>query len=98
MTDTAFKLPQEAQCAWEAYQAMGSSKAAYFGLLQELDQKYRQGGSPSIAENLQLEKLLSIHNGKVTAFNQAMQAVTDRDARESLLKKLMSDPSSPGMH
>lgn len=95
MTDNTYKLPQEAQFAWEAYQEMGSSKLAYFGLLQELDQKYRQGGSPSIAENLQLEKLLATHNEKVAAFNEAMQAVTDKQSRELLLNKLMSDNSSP---
>jgi len=91
-------LPAEAQTAWDAYQLMGKSKAEYFGLLQEIDQKYKQGGSPSIAENLQLEKLLNAHSEKVTAFNEAMQAVTDKESRELLLKKLMGDASPPGMH
>lgn len=90
MTETANVLPPAAQYAWEAYQAMGNSKAAYFSLLQELDQKYREGGTPSIVENLQLEKLLAAHNEKVAAFNAAMQAVTDKEARELLLKKLTS--------
>lgn len=76
---------------------MGASKSAYFGLLQELDLKYRNGGSPGIAENLQLEKLLATHNEKVAAFNEAMQAVTDKKARELLLKKLTMDTSTPGM-
>lgn len=88
MTETANALPPAAQYAWEAYQAMANSKAAYFSLLQELDQKYRAGGTPSIAENLQLEKLLAAHNEKVSAFNEAMQAVTDKEARELLLEKL----------
>lgn len=98
MTDNTSKLPQDAEYAWEAYKEMGSSKSAYFGLLQELDQKYRESGSPSIAENLQLEKLLAAHNEKVAAFNEAMQSVTDKQARELLLKKLMSDTSTSGVH
>ena len=97
MINTTNKLPSSAQCAWEAYQGMGSSKAAYFGLLQELDRKYRAGGIPSIAENLQLEKLLAAHNEKVAAFNEAMQAVTDQETRELLLKKLTA-AAAPGRH
>ena len=75
---------------------MGATKAEYFGFLQELDQKYRPGGSPSIAENLKLEKLLKSHDEKVRAFNTAMQAVTAEDAREILLKKL-GELARPGL-
>jgi hypothetical protein len=92
------RLPAEAQAAWDAYQIMGKSKAEYFGMLQEIDQKYKQGGSPTIAENLQLEQLLNTHSEKVAAFNEAMQAVTDKTARELLLKKLTASSSLPGMH
>ena len=98
MADTAIKLPEEAQAAWDAYQVMGKSKIEYFGLLQEIDRKYREGGTPTLAENLQLEKLLKAHSEKVTAFNEAMQSVTDKTAREKLMKKLMGDTSPPGMH
>ena len=98
MPDNAIKLPAEAQAAWEAYQVMGKSKIEYFGLLQEIDRKYKQGGSPTIAENLQLEKLLKSHGEKVAAFNEAMQSVTDKTARELLLNKLMGDATPPGMH
>ena len=97
MSDGVF-LPIEAQIAWEAYKAMSRSKAEYFNLLQELDRKYREGGSPSIAENLQLEKLLKVHDGKVAAFNEAMNNVADKEAREMLLKKLTSETSGPEMH
>ena len=95
MSDTAITLPAEAQTAWDAYQAMGESKTAYFGLLQDIDQKYRNGGSPSIAENLQLEKLLKVHDEKVMAFNEAMQGITDKTARELLLQRLMADKVAP---
>ncbi len=98
MSDTAIKLPAEAQAAWNAYQMMGKSKIEYFGLLQEIDQKYKHNGSPTIAENLQLEKLLKAHGENVTSFNKAMQAVTDKEARELLLKKLMVDAAPVGLH
>lgn len=83
-------LPPEARSALEAYQAMSASKSQYFGLLQELDVKYKDRGSPSVAENLKLEKLLQVHGEKVASFNNAMQAVTDKTTRELLLKRLMA--------
>lgn len=92
------QLPPEVATALSAYQAMGLSKSEYFGLLQELDVKYREGGSPTIAENLMLEKLLKAHNEKVTAFNEAMQAVKDQSAREILIQKLSADNNTTGMH
>ena len=82
-------LPPEARSALEAYHAMSASKSQYFGLLQELDVKYKDRGSPSVAENLRLEKLLNAHGEKVASFNNAMQAVTDKTTRELLLKQLM---------
>jgi len=91
-------LPKEAQKAWDAYQAMGLSKQSHFGFLQELDKKYKEGGSPSIAENLRLEELLKVHDAKVAAFNEAMQAIESKDSRELLLKKLTADAAKIGMH
>jgi len=91
-------LPKEAQKAWDAYQAMGLSKQSYFGFLQELDKKYKEGGLPSIAENLRLEELLKVHDAKVAAFNEAMQAIESKDSRELLLKKLTADAAKIGMH
>lgn len=91
-------LPKEAQAAWDAYREMSFSKAAYFSLLQELDQKYKEGGEPTIAENLQLEKLLKAHDEKVIAFNEAMKNVVDPYAREKLLDKLKTDTSGMGKH
>ena len=91
-------LPEEAQKAWDAYREMGASKEIYFGFLQELDKKYKEGGTPSIAENLQLEAFLKAHDVKVSAFNEAMQAIDDKDSRELLLKKLTADAAKIGMH
>ena len=97
MTENGTELPDEVRQALDAYRQMGKTKAEYFGYLQELDEKYPPGGSPTIAENLKLEKLLKAHDEKVNAFNMAMQAVTGEDAREILLKKL-GEQSMPGLH
>ena len=91
-------LPEDAQTAWDAYQAMGLSKQSHFGFLQELDQKYKEGGSPSIAENLHLEDLLKKHDEKVKAFNKAMRSIEGKEAREKILKKLSADNSTMGTH
>ena len=68
---------------------MSKSKQAYFSFLQEIDTRYKSGGAASIAETLQLEKLLGVHDKNVIAFNTAMSAVTDPEARMVLIK-LMS--------
>jgi len=91
-------LEPEVLAAWRAYGAMGHSKKNYFSLLQELDEKYKHGGSPGIAENLRLEKLLSEHDQKVKQFNQAMAGVTEPDARERLLALLSSDTDESNGH
>ncbi|MEJ2095273.1 MAG: hypothetical protein P8X93_09080 [Gammaproteobacteria bacterium] len=98
MSDSNNSLTSEAQIAWEAYLSMSKTKTAYFSFLSEIDQKYKDGGSPTIAENLQLEKLLGIHNEAVAIFNRAMQSVTDKDAREQLLIKLTGDTGKQGTH
>ena len=82
-------LSEEASIAYQAFQDMGNSKEAYFNFLQEIDIKYKSGGAPSIAENLQLEKLLGEHDKNVIAFNTAMAAIMDIDEKTALIK-LMS--------
>jgi transketolase len=79
-------LTVEAKIAYQAFKDMANSKQAYFVFLQDIDDKYKSGGATSIAENLQLEKLLSIHDKNVVAFNTAMAAVKDVDARNALIK------------
>ena len=99
MTDTPEnKLPQDVQQAWQAYQEMSVSKAAYFDQLQAIDEKYREGGEPTIAENLQLEKLLKLHDKNVRIFTDAMQAIEDNDSRELLIRMLTGDSSRAGSH
>jgi hypothetical protein len=89
-------LSPEAKTAWLAYKAMGESKMMYFGLLQELDQKYDKNQSPSIAENLKLEQLLKAHDLNVGAFNDAMSKVEDVDARQALMSLLTSASAISG--
>ena len=67
---------------------MSTSKQAYFHFLQDIDMKYKQGGSASIAENLQLEKLLGVHDKNVIAFNTAMTVVENIEARHALIKMM----------
>ncbi|GJM04383.1 MAG: hypothetical protein DHS20C09_03740 [marine bacterium B5-7] len=81
-------LTKEAKVAYQAFQDMSVSKEAYFHFLQDIDIKYKQGGAASIAENLQLEKLLSAHDKNVIAFNTAMTAVEDVEARNALIKMM----------
>ncbi|MEQ8288336.1 MAG: hypothetical protein RIB78_01300 [Gammaproteobacteria bacterium] len=88
MTTEATELSEEARVAYQAFQDMSKSKDRYFGFLQELDVKYKNGGAPGIAENLQLEKLLKEHDKNVLAFNTAMAAVEDHDARLQLIKMM----------
>lgn len=82
-------LSNEAKVAYQAFQDMKTSKDAYFHFLQDIDTKYKDGGTASIAENLQLEKLLKAHDKNVSVFNTAMSAVEDVEARNALIK-LMS--------
>lgn len=82
------ELSEEAKVAYQAFVDMSKSKEAYFSYLQDIDTKYKDGGGPSIAENLQLEKLLNEHDKNVLAFNTAMTAVEDIDSRNALIKLL----------
>ncbi len=82
------ELSEEAKVAYQAFVDMSKSKEAYFSYLQDIDTKYKDGGGPSIAENLQLEKLLNKHDKNVLAFNTAMTAVEDIDSRNALIKLL----------
>ena len=83
------QLTEEASIAYQAYQEMRESKNTYFSLLQEIDIKYKDGGEASNDETEELSKLLAVHSEKVNAFNDAMSAVEDFDAKEALIK-LMS--------
>ena len=82
-------LSEAAQIAYQAFLDMSDSKAAHFNCLEAMETKYKSGGVPSIAENLELEKLLASHVKNVMAFKTAMAAVTDSDEK-NILVQLMS--------
>ncbi len=83
------QLTAEASIAYQAFQEMSKSKQTYFTLLQNIDVKYKNGGEASNDETEELSKLLADHSEKVAAFNDAMSAVDDFEARDALIK-LMS--------
>jgi hypothetical protein len=83
------QLTEEASVAYQAFQEMRESKQTYFAFLQDIDVKYKEGGEASSDETEELAKLLTEHSEKVAAFNDAMSAVEDFEARNALIK-LMS--------
>ena len=82
-------LSEEAKIAYQAFLDMSDSKAAHFNCLKAIESIYESGGAPSIAENLELEKLLADHDKNVLAFKTAMAAVTGSDEIKTLIQ-LMS--------
>ena len=91
-------LSPEIAAAWQAYQSMCASKDDYFTLLQTLDEKYKSGGEPGIAESLKLEQLLGEHDRKVKLFNQAMAAITGPEAKQQLMELLKAAADSKDRH
>ena len=79
-------LSEEAKIAYQAFLDMSNSKAAHFNCLEAIETIYESGGVPSIAENLELKKLLAYHDKNVLAFTTAMAAVTDSDEKKSLIQ------------
>ena len=86
---SADELSEAAQIAQRAFIDMSDSKEAHFNRLTALDKIYESGGIPSLAENLELEKLLANHDKNVMAFKTAIGAVTD-DVEKMTLLQLMS--------
>ena len=81
-------LSDEAKIAYQAFLDMSNSKTAHFGCLEIIETKYETGGVPSIAEKLELEKLLANHDKNVLAFKTAMDAVTNSDEKITLIHLL----------
>ena len=78
-------LSEAAQIAYRAFVDMTDSKDAHFKCLQAIEAMYESGGAPSLAENLELEKLLANHDRNVIAFKTAMAAVDDSDELKKLI-------------
>ena len=82
-------LSDEAKMTYQAFLDMSNSKSAHFNCLEAIEAIHEFGGVPSLAENLELKKLLANHDKNVLAFKTAMAAVTDRDEKK-ILVQLMS--------
>lgn len=78
-----------AKMAYRAFVDMKRSKEEHFNYLAAIENKYQAGGAPSLAENLELEKLLERHDRNVLAFTTAMAGVID-EAEKKALVELMS--------
>ena len=87
---TADDLGEAARIAYRAFVDMNDSKTLHFNSLAAIEKKYEAGGVPSLAENLELERLLERHDKNVAAFGAAMAAVTD-EAEKQILIELMSE-------
>ena len=79
-------LSEAGKIAQQAFVDMSNSKRQHFDFLESLEAKYQSGGAPSLAENQELEKLLSIHDKNVAAFTAAMAAVTDPQEKQLLIQ------------
>ena len=79
-------LSEEAKIAYQAFLDMSNSKAAHFNCLEAIETMYESGGVPSIAENLELKKLLANHDKNVLAFKTAMDAVKGSDEKKALIQ------------
>lgn len=79
-------LSEAGKIAHRAFLDMSNSKKAHFDWLEALEDKYQSGGAPSLAENLELEKLLSTHDKNVAAFTTAMAAVKDEEEMKILIQ------------
>jgi len=82
-------LSEEAKIAYQAFLDMRNSKTVHFNSLEAIETLYESGGVLSIAEKLELEKLLANHDKNVLAYTTAMAAVTDSDEKKTLIQ-LMS--------
>ena len=79
-------LGEDARQAYQAFLDMSDSKSRHFACLQAIESRYQSGGAPSLAENLELEKLLSVHDKNVLAFRTAMAAVSEEADKQRLLE------------
>lgn len=83
-------LPKKALPVWEIYCAMEESKRKHFSYLEELETKYKHGGTRSLAENLYLEGLLKQHGRQVAKFREAIKQLQrdDSDAHQALIEHI----------
>jgi hypothetical protein len=85
---TVDDLSEEAKLAYQAFLDMSNSKTTYFTCLKAHEAIYESGGMSSVAEKMEMEKLLSNHDKNVLAFKTAMAAVTDTEEKQTLIQLL----------
>ncbi len=83
-------LPKKALPVWDIYRAMEESKRKHFSYLEELETKYRHGGTRTVAENIYLEGLLKQHGRQVAKFRKAIKQLQydDADAHQALIEHI----------
>jgi len=81
------KLSEDALAAWQAYNAMETTKSRHFDLLTSLEAKYQEQGHASAEEQALLSRLLADHDQQVGAFRHAMARLRNANpkAHETLI-------------
>ena len=83
------ELSEAGKIAYQAFVDMTNSKQVHFKCLEAHESIYEAGGVPSLAEKLEIEKLLKLHDRNVLAFKAAMDAITDQQEKLKVIQ-LMS--------
>ena len=83
-------LPDSAIAAWQAYNAMETTKQRHFTLLAALEDRYGSAARAGGPEASLLAELLHDHDAQVARFTSAMAALKSADppAHEALLTRL----------
>ncbi|MDH3671588.1 MAG: hypothetical protein OES46_10540 [Gammaproteobacteria bacterium] len=83
-------LPKKALPVWRIYRAMEESKRKHFSYLEQLETKYKHGGSRTVAESIYLEGLLKQHGKQVTKFREAIKQLQrdDDEAHQALIEHI----------
>ena len=78
---------QASEAAWQAYNALETTKRRHFGYLQALESRRNKFNiGPSDAENQMLARLLRDHDAQVTLFKSASGAlrISNHEAFDAL--------------
>ena len=73
-------LPESAAAAWQAYNAMETTKQRHITLLAGLENRYGSLAKAHLGETLLLDKLLHDHDLQVKCFTREMAALKEADA------------------
>jgi len=73
-------LPDAASAAWQAYNAMETTKSRHFKLLTGLEERYGSVARAAHEETLLLDRLLHDHDAQVARFKAEMHALKAHDS------------------